>query len=147
MTAVPANQRIVLVHGPGDRDLNACLEGAGYRRAFMLGEATLWVPAELDDAPYVLESGRSDQETPLLLRIEEVTRLLGVGRSTVYELINTGDLEEVHLGRAARVPAASVEDLVLRLRSHTSPRPSHTTATLRALGSTDASQPDAANTA
>ena len=37
-------------------------------------------------------------------------------RSTVYELIGRGDLEVVHLGRAARVPSESVRDLVGRVR-------------------------------
>ena len=53
---------------------------------------------------------------PLLLTVLEVAQLLGVGRTTVYELIAAGELEVVHIGRAARVPTASVHAYVARLR-------------------------------
>jgi excisionase family DNA binding protein len=52
----------------------------------------------------------------LLLSVEEVARALGIGRSKTYELIAAGELEAVHIGRAARVPVAAVEDFVERLR-------------------------------
>ncbi|MGH8992631.1 MAG: helix-turn-helix domain-containing protein [Acidimicrobiia bacterium] len=52
----------------------------------------------------------------LLLSVEEVARALGIGRSKTYELIAAGQLEAVHIGRAARVPVAAVEDFVERLR-------------------------------
>lgn len=52
-----------------------------------------------------------------LISIVEAGRLLGIGRSTTYELISAGHLEVVHIGRAARVPVAAVEELVERLRS------------------------------
>jgi excisionase family DNA binding protein len=37
---------------------------------------------------------------------------LGVGRSTVYEMIARAELAVVHLGRAVRVPVRAVEELV-----------------------------------
>ena len=46
---------------------------------------------------------------PVLLRAEEVARMLGVGRSTVYELIVRGQLPVVRIGRLVRVPAAALE--------------------------------------
>jgi excisionase family DNA binding protein len=52
----------------------------------------------------------------LLLTIAEAAAQLRIGRSTAYELINSGQLEVVHIGRSARVPAEAVEQLVLRLR-------------------------------
>jgi excisionase family DNA binding protein len=52
----------------------------------------------------------------LLLTVREAAHALGVGRSTVYELINAGELEVVHIGRACRVPVAVVEAYVERLR-------------------------------
>src|SRR5690349_9410460 len=58
-----------------------------------------------------------DVVTPrLLLTIREVGRALGIGRSSTYELIAAGELEVVHIGRSARVPVASVEAFVERLR-------------------------------
>jgi excisionase family DNA binding protein len=55
-------------------------------------------------------------ELVLLLTIEGAGRALGVGRSTVYELVQRGDLEVVHIGRAARIPVDAVHDYVRRLR-------------------------------
>jgi excisionase family DNA binding protein len=42
--------------------------------------------------------------------------MLGIGRSTVYELIARGELETVHIGRSCRIPTAAVEQYVRRLR-------------------------------
>jgi excisionase family DNA binding protein len=41
----------------------------------------------------------------LLLRPEEVAAILGLGRSTIYELLRAGELPAVHIGRATRIPA------------------------------------------
>ena len=38
--------------------------------------------------------------------------MLSVGRTSVYELIATGDLETVHIGRSMRIPADSVHAFV-----------------------------------
>lgn len=54
---------------------------------------------------------------PLLLTVVEAARLLGVGRSTAYELLASGELESVHIGRSRRVPVAAVENYVESLRS------------------------------
>lgn len=51
----------------------------------------------------------------LLLKIPDAARMLAVGRSTIYELIATGDLETVHIGRVVRLTTASTETLVERL--------------------------------
>jgi excisionase family DNA binding protein len=52
-----------------------------------------------------------------LLTIREAAQVLGVGRTTVYELIANDELEVVHIGRSARIPTAAVDDFVDRLRS------------------------------
>jgi excisionase family DNA binding protein len=53
----------------------------------------------------------------LLLSVEEAGKALGVSRSTVYELIGSGDLEVVHIRRSVRVPVDAVHDFVRRLRA------------------------------
>ncbi len=55
--------------------------------------------------------------TRLLLTVVEAARLLGVGRSTAYELLASGELESVHIGRSRRVPVVAVENYVESLRS------------------------------
>lgn len=53
----------------------------------------------------------------LLLSVEDAGRALGVSRSTVYELIGSGDLEVVYIRRSVRVPVDAVHDFVRRLRA------------------------------
>jgi excisionase family DNA binding protein len=50
----------------------------------------------------------------LLLRIPEAAARLGLGRSTVYELIQAGDLPVVRIGKAVRIPAARLMAFVER---------------------------------
>jgi len=58
---------------------------------------------------------RAEQDR-LLLRISEAAERLGVGRSTVYELVRARELEVVHIGRCARILAAAVDEFVRRIR-------------------------------
>lgn len=43
-------------------------------------------------------------DLPELLRVEEVAQWLDIGRGTAYELVRTGALPCVRLGRLVRVP-------------------------------------------
>ncbi len=52
-----------------------------------------------------------------LLPIPEASAALGVGRSTVYLLAKRGDIEIVHVGSRALVPAASIDAFVASLRA------------------------------
>jgi excisionase family DNA binding protein len=54
----------------------------------------------------------------LLARPEEAAELLGVGRSTIYELMRVGELPVVHIGRAARIP---VQELRYWVETHETP--------------------------
>ena len=71
--------------------------------------------AKVDDKAETVSSSAGTL-TPLLMTIREVAVGLRIGRSTVYELIASGGLEVVHIGRAARIPVQAVYALVQRLR-------------------------------
>lgn len=45
---------------------------------------------------------------PLLIRPEEVGRLLGLGRATIYQKISSGELPAVRIGRSVRVSLAAL---------------------------------------
>lgn len=47
-------------------------------------------------------------------RVREFTKAFGVGRSKVYELINSGDLRVVKTGRVTLITAASAMDWLRR---------------------------------
>jgi excisionase family DNA binding protein len=53
-----------------------------------------------------------DTIAPLLLTIPEAARILAIGRTTLYELISTGAIEAVHIGRAIRIPVESARAFV-----------------------------------
>ena len=48
----------------------------------------------------------------LLLTVPEVASALGVGRNVVYELILTGQLASIKIGRLRRVPVGAVETFI-----------------------------------
>ena len=48
-------------------------------------------------------------EERLLLRAEEVRTLLGIGRSKVFEMMATGELPVVRMGRLVRVPRCALD--------------------------------------
>ncbi len=54
--------------------------------------------------------------TPVLLTPTEAARALGIGRSKLYELLQSGVLESVHIGACRRIPTEAVLTLVARLR-------------------------------
>lgn len=75
------------------------------------------VPAPIPDpVPAQPSDARDAGDLVLLLSVEDAGRALGVSRSTVYELIGSGDLEVVHIRRSVRVPVDAVHDFVRRLR-------------------------------
>jgi excisionase family DNA binding protein len=53
----------------------------------------------------------------ILLTVREAADRLGIGRSTAYELIASGRLETVHIGRACRVPVDAIDRFVEGLRT------------------------------
>jgi excisionase family DNA binding protein len=64
------------------------------------------------------EDGRARAEVaPLLLTIPDAARVLAIGRTTLYELIDTRALEVVRIGRAIRVPVSALESFVERARA------------------------------
>ncbi len=49
-----------------------------------------------------------------VLTPEEAAEALHVGRCKVYDLIRTGDLESIKIGRLRRVPAEAVREFARR---------------------------------
>ncbi|MEU4390592.1 helix-turn-helix domain-containing protein [Kribbella sp. NPDC023855] len=51
----------------------------------------------------------------LLLTVEEAAKRLGIGRTTCYGLVMSGEIESVPVGRLRRVPVECLDDYVKRL--------------------------------
>lgn len=56
-------------------------------------------------------------ETPYLYRVPETAKLLGCGKTMVYDLIRQNKLQLVHIGRSSRVTAESLQRLLEILKS------------------------------
>ena len=53
---------------------------------------------------------RSFDDLPLTLRVEDLMPILGIGRNTAYELVRSGQVRSVKIGRQIRVPKEAVID-------------------------------------
>ena len=57
------------------------------------------------------------EPSPLCVRVTTGMKMLGIGKTKIYELIASGDLETVRLGRRTLIVLASIETLFERLRT------------------------------
>jgi excisionase family DNA binding protein len=51
-----------------------------------------------------------NHDRPLAITVEEAARVLGIGRSTAYELVHSGDLKCIRLRRRIVVPVAHLAE-------------------------------------
>ena len=51
----------------------------------------------------------------ILYTVEETANILSLGRTVVYQLLASGELESVKVGRARRVLYTSIENFVAKL--------------------------------
>jgi excisionase family DNA binding protein len=50
--------------------------------------------------------------TPLLVSVKEARRLIGVGNTRIYDLINAGTLETIRIGKRRMIRYSSLQKLV-----------------------------------
>ncbi len=50
------------------------------------------------------------KELPLVLKVEELMPILSIGRNTAYELVRSGQIRSVRIGRAYRIPREAVAE-------------------------------------
>lgn len=58
-------------------------------------------------------NGRQPVE-PICVRINDAARMIGIGRTKLYELIAAGELETVKFGKATCITTASLQEMVKR---------------------------------
>jgi len=58
-----------------------------------------------------------ESDEKLLLSVVEAARRLGVGRTLMYELLGSGQIESMHVGRLHKVPAEALTAFVDRQRA------------------------------
>lgn len=47
---------------------------------------------------------RDLQDLPVTLRVDDLMPILGIGRNTAYELIRSGKIRSIRIGRQIRIP-------------------------------------------
>ena len=65
------------------------------------------------------EATRTNGAEPLAVRIPDAVRMTGIGRSKLYELIASGDLETIKVGRCTLVTIDALKALLAKARSDT----------------------------
>jgi excisionase family DNA binding protein len=53
----------------------------------------------------------------IVLTVEEAAERLGVGRTLMYALVRSGDIESIAIGRLRRIPLDALDEFVCRLRA------------------------------
>jgi excisionase family DNA binding protein len=66
----------------------------------------LGVPA--NDLSALLAAAQAADTTAVALTVEEAARRLGIGRTTMYALIASGQVQSVRIGRLRRIPAEAL---------------------------------------
>lgn len=61
-------------------------------------------------------------ENPLLLTAEQAAGRLGIGRTKMFDLIATGEVSSVKVGRCRRVPTEALAEYVAQLREQAGAR-------------------------
>jgi hypothetical protein len=59
--------------------------------------------------------GKSNPE-PLCVRVNVAARMIGIGRTKLYELIGNGEVETIKVGKATLVLTASLNAMIERRR-------------------------------
>jgi excisionase family DNA binding protein len=62
----------------------------------------------------ILPTDRPRDAEPLLVKPAEAGRLLGCGRTRIYELINAGEIDSFSDGRSRKITVASIRAYVAR---------------------------------
>lgn len=44
-----------------------------------------------------------DKDAPLVVTVSEAAKIMGIGKNTVYELVNSGQLKSIRVGRQIRI--------------------------------------------
>ncbi|AGL21467.1 helix-turn-helix domain-containing protein [Actinoplanes sp. N902-109] len=57
-----------------------------------------------------------NQPVQLVLTIEQAARRLSIGRTLMYALVSSGEVESVMIGRLRRIPVECLTEYVNRLR-------------------------------
>lgn len=65
----------------------------------------------------VIDRPTSFDDLPIIPRVDELIPVLGAGRNTAYELVRSGQIRSIRLGRQLRVPKDAILDFLTQQNS------------------------------
>jgi excisionase family DNA binding protein len=63
-------------------------------------------------------------DSRLLYSVEEAARLLGIGRTFMFHLVATGEVDSLKIGKRRKIPRHALDDYVARLIAEQNSEPS-----------------------
>ncbi len=57
---------------------------------------------------------RSLDDLPLVMKVEDLMPILGIGRNMAYDLVRCGQIRSIRVGRKIRVPRDAVAEYLSR---------------------------------
>ena len=54
----------------------------------------------------------SIEDLPLVLRVEDLMPVLGIGRSNAYALVRSGQVRSVRIGHQFRIPREAIQEFL-----------------------------------
>lgn len=61
------------------------------------------------------KTSKEPNDFPLVLKVEELMSILSIGRNTAYELVRSGQISSIRIGRIYRIPRASLEEYLQKM--------------------------------
>ena len=55
---------------------------------------------------------RSWDELPMVLRVEDLMPILGIGRSNAYALVRSGQVRSIRIGHQFRIPREAIQEFL-----------------------------------
>jgi excisionase family DNA binding protein len=52
------------------------------------------------------------QDLPLVLTVEDLMEVLNIGRNTAYEIVRSGQIRSIRVGKNYRIPRDAVEEFL-----------------------------------
>ena len=62
----------------------------------------------------------ASRDEPLLYTIPEAAAVLRISRTKLYELLDSGDVESIHIGRSRKIPTEALRIYIDKLRARNS---------------------------
>lgn len=56
------------------------------------------------------ETNKKTKDLPLVLKVEDLMPILAIGRNMAYELVRSGQIGSVRVGRSYRIPVNALEE-------------------------------------